>query len=85
MANLLKKEFDFYLENQDDLVARYDGQVIVLKDCAVIGVYSSELAAYTQASKSHKKGTFMIQRVSAGTKDYTATFNSRVTFPSTRS
>ena len=77
----LRAEFDFYLANQDSLVARYDGKVVVLKGRQVIGAYDDELAALTSAKKEHELGTFLIQRVSAGDRDYTLTFQSRVAFP----
>ena len=77
----LKEEFEFYLVNQDAMVEQYDGRVTVIKGREVIGEYDSELAAFTKTVKCHERGTFMIQRVSAGSKHYTATFHSRVAFP----
>ena len=78
----LKEEFEFYLANQDSMVEQYDGRVIVIKRCEVIGEYDSELDAFTKTVEHHERGTFMIQRVSAGSKDYTATFHSpRVVLP----
>ena len=81
MSIALKDEFDFYLANQDAMVERYDGKIIVIKAREVIGVYDSELAAFMETVKHHERGTFMIQRVSPGDEAYTATFNSRVVFP----
>ena len=46
MSIALKEEFDFYLANQDAMVERYDGKVIVIKAREVIGVYDSELAYF---------------------------------------
>ena len=82
MADLFKTEFDYYLANQDSLVEKYDGKVVVIIGEEILGVYDSELEAYTNTAQLHAEGTFMIQRVSEGEKDYTATFNSRVAFPS---
>ena len=80
-TDTLDKEFRFYLTNQNDMVAKYDGRVVVIKNREVLGAYDSELAAYTETIKHHEEGTFLIQRVSEGEEAYTATFNSRVAFP----
>jgi hypothetical protein len=80
MSNELKKEFEFYLANQEEMVKKYDGKVIVLKDGEVLGAYDSELAAVIETQKSHSLGTFLVQRVSEGDEAYTQTFHSRVGF-----
>lgn len=80
MSNDLRKAFEFYLANQDSMVQQYSGKFIVIKDDEVIGVYDSDLEAVTEAQKVHPLGTFLVQKVSAGEADYTATFHSRVTF-----
>lgn len=77
----LGREFEFYLANQDDMVAKYDGKVVVIKGCEVLGVYDSELSAVTETRKHHERGSFLVQRVSEGDEAYTATFHSRVAFP----
>ena len=80
--SMLAEEFEFYLANQDAMVEQHDGKVIVIKGYEVIGEYDSELEAFTKTVEHHERGTFTIQRVSAGSKDYTATFHSpRVAFP----
>lgn len=33
----LEKELNFYIENQDKLVGKYNGKYIVIKNCEVIG------------------------------------------------
>ena len=77
----LKGEFDFYLANQNELVERFDGRVIVIKDRQVLGDYDDELAALTASRKHHSMGTFLVQRVSPGDRDYACTYHSRVAFP----
>ena len=71
MTSVLKKEFDFYLANQDEMVAKYDGKVIAIKDGEVLGVFEDYLAAVTEVRKSHELGTFLVQRVSEGDEAYT--------------
>jgi len=77
----LEKEFAYYLAHQDELVAKYNGKYIVIKDGEVLGSYDDELTAVAETQKSHELGSFLVQKVSPGTEDYTQTFHSRVTFP----
>jgi hypothetical protein len=77
-TDALDKEFRFYLTNQDDLVTKHDGKVIVIKDCQVLAEYDSHLAAFTETVKHHERGTFLVQMVSEGNEAYTATFYSPV-------
>lgn len=76
----LLKEFEFYLSYQGEIVKKYDGRYIVIKDMVVLGAYDSALEALMESKKHHKLGTFLIQKVSEGDKDYTQTFHSRVAF-----
>lgn len=80
MGNQLKKDFAYYLEHQDEMVEKYDGKYIVIRDGQVLGDYDDELTAITETQKSHELGTFLVQRVSTGTSDYSQTFHSRVVF-----
>ena len=80
MTSPLEKEFQFYLDHQDDMVAKYDTKFVVIKDDVVLGAYDDELTAVTETQKSHEIGTFLVQKVSKGTSAYTQTFHSRVVF-----
>ena len=80
MTNTLEKEFKFYLDHHDEMVEKYDGKVIVIKDGDVLGTYDSELAAVTETRKTYDLGTFLVQRVSPGNADISQTFHSRVAF-----
>ena len=35
----LEKEFNYYLEHQGKLVEKYNGKLVVIKDCNVIGAF----------------------------------------------
>lgn len=78
--NLLK-EFQYYLENQLEMVDKYDGRVIVLKNNQVIGEYATVPEAVYTTRKEHPMGTFLVQRVSKGSKDYTVKLGSGVRAP----
>ena len=80
MNDSLLKEFEYYLANQDDLVAKFDGMFVVIKKQKVLGAYSDELEAVNETKKDHKAGSFLIQLVSPGNAEYTQTFHSRVAF-----
>jgi len=80
MDSNLKKEFDYYVAHQGDLVNKYNGRVVVIKDENVLGDYDDELQAVMETQKSHKLGTFLVQRVSPGNTGYAQTFHSRVAF-----
>lgn len=82
MASPLKQEFEYYLAHQAEMVSRYNGKFIVLKNREVIGVYDSELGAVAETQKTHALGTFLVQKVEPGQGAYTQTFHSRVAFSS---
>lgn len=81
MESPLKKEFQYYLDHQKEMVEKYNGKFIVIKDETVVGCYDNELSAITNAQqKGHKAGTFLVQFVSPGDTAYKQTFHSRVVF-----
>lgn len=80
MNSPLQKEFEYYLAHQSEMVEKYDGEFVVIKNCTVLGVYEDELTAATETQKEHKLGTFLIQKVTPGDAAYTQTFHSRVVF-----
>jgi len=75
---MLEKEFSYYLKHQSDLVEKYDGNFIVIKDGSVIGVYSSHSDAYNNTIKEYELGTFLIQHCLSGKESYSQTFHSQV-------
>lgn len=74
----LKQEFDYFLEHQKEIVAKYHGRVVVIKDRSVIGDYANEAEAVTETVKKHALGTFLVQLAEPGTDSYSQTFYSRV-------
>jgi hypothetical protein len=76
----LGKEFQYYLENQDELVKQYNGKFIVIKDCSVIGVYDGELEAIENTQIKYELGTFLVQKCEPGKNGYSQTYQSRVIF-----
>jgi len=80
MIEQLRKEFEYYLEHQNELVKQYKGKFIVIKNNKVIGAYDSELEAVTNTSQQHELGTFLVQKCESGTGSYTQTYHSRAIF-----
>ncbi len=80
MVSTLEKEFQYYLDNQAELVKKYNGKFIVIKDCIVIGTYDSEIQAIKQTSSQHPLGTFLVQKCEPGAESYTQTYHSRAVF-----
>lgn len=76
----LQKLFQYYLDHQEELVKKYNGKFIVIKDEGVVGAYESELDAYQDSVKKFELGTFLIQQCSPGEESYTQTFRTRVIF-----
>ncbi len=76
----LKEEFAYYLENQGELVKKYSGKFLAIKNKEVIGAYDTMSEAVNETSKSHEKGTFLVQKCEPGKNAYTATYRSRVAF-----
>ena len=77
MSNL-DKEFKYYLENQEELLNKYFGRYIVIKDEEVLGDYDTEQDALEETSEHHEVGTFLIQHCVPGEESTSATFYSRV-------
>lgn len=80
MTKPLEKEFKYYIKNQKELVKKYNGKYIVIKDEKVIGSYDSEIEAIEKTSKTEELGTFLVQKCEPGEESYTQTFHSRITF-----
>jgi hypothetical protein len=78
MTSPLQKEFEYFRAHQDELVAKYNGRFVVIKDDAVIAVFDDQARAVLETQKKHPLGTFLVQRVAPGTSAYTRTFHSRV-------
>ena len=74
----LEREFQYYRTHQQELVAKYSGKVLAIKNDVVLGVFETEIAAVQEISKQHPLGTFLVQRCEPGADSYTQTFHSRV-------
>jgi hypothetical protein len=80
ITNMLDKEFSYYLEHQDELLKKYNNRFVVIIGENVVGSYDSHQQALFQTKKTHKLGSFLIQKCTEGEAAYTMTFHSRVSF-----
>jgi len=80
MESKLQAEFDYYVANQAELVKKYAGKVIVIKNRTVLGVYDDVPTAVAETKKTHELGTFLVQKVEPGSAAYSQTFHSRAAF-----
>ena len=79
---MLDEEFQYFLDNQEALVAKYPDKVIVIVGSEVVGAYDSHQEAVSAALKQYERGTFLVQECKPGPDAYTLTFHSRVRFQS---
>lgn len=77
---MLAQEFNWYKVNQAELVEKYNGKVVAIQKATVIGVFDSYVSGYQELIKDFEAGTFLLQKVSPGAKDYTQRFITRAVF-----
>jgi hypothetical protein len=77
---MLQEQFKWYLENQNELVNKYNGKFLVIKDKSVVGVFDREDIALIDSENKYGLGKFIIQECTPGEGSYTQTFHSRVVF-----
>lgn len=80
MKALLENEFCYYLKHQDELVKKYKGKFVVIKNDKVLGAFNSRFEAINTIQKDHELGTFLVHQCEPGENNYTQTFHSRIRF-----
>jgi hypothetical protein len=68
-------ELAFFIANQDDLVRRYKGTVLVIRGTEVVGAFPSPMEAYLAAQTQFPEGTYMLQPCEAGVGAYTVSIS----------
>jgi hypothetical protein len=72
----LKKDLEWYIENQRALSEKYNGKVLLIVNQHLIGAFDSMQAAYATAIKTYALGTFTLQPCSPDPDSYTLTLYS---------
>ncbi len=79
--DMIQDLFKYYLDNQDELVKKYEGKYLVITAEGVQGAYDTLESGYDTALKTYGKGNFMLQLCTKGEDAYTQRFfTSRVAF-----
>ena len=73
---MFDKELKFFIDHQDELVAKHSGKTLVIRGENIEGVFETPLEAYLSAEKQFPVGTFMIQPCQPGPSAYTVTISS---------
>lgn len=50
---MFEKDLEYFIANQDELVAKYRDKTLVIKDCHVVEVCDTPLAAYLKAEERY--------------------------------
>jgi hypothetical protein len=77
---MFENELNYFISNQKNLVSKFQGKVLVIKDSEVVGVFENALDAYLDAKSRFELGTFMIQPCIPGPEAYTVSIASHEIF-----
>jgi hypothetical protein len=72
---VFEAELDYFIANQDELVRRYAGTVLVIRGCEVVGAFPSAIEAYTAAQRQFAQGSYMLQPCEPGVGAYTVSIS----------
>ena len=72
----LKKNLEWYIANQAQLSATYNGKILLIVDQKLVDAFNSMDEAYATALKTYKLGTFTLQPCSPFADSYTLTLYS---------
>jgi len=72
----LKKDLEWYIENQRELSGKYNGKILLIVNQHLIGAFDSMQEAYATAIKTYTLGTFTLQPCSPDSDSYTLTLYS---------
>ncbi len=55
------ENYSWFEKNLPELVKRYEGRYVVVKDCGILSDYGTFEEAFTETVKTETPGTFIIQ------------------------
>jgi hypothetical protein len=67
----LEEQLEYFIANQEELVRKHRGKVLVLRNREVVGEFDSALEAYMFAEERFEAGTYAIQPCEPGPDAYT--------------
>ena len=74
----LDAQIAFFKNKQVDLAEKHHGKVVLIYAKKVVGVYESELEAYTDAKNKYGTGGFLIRKCLKPEEETPQVFHSRV-------
>lgn len=78
---MLEKEFQFFIDNQQELVSKYLNRFIIIQEDKVLGDFPDIASAVIFAQKNKLiEGSYLLQLCKPGEEAYSQTFHSRVVF-----
>jgi hypothetical protein len=75
---MLENEYKYFEEHYEDIKKKFLDKFIVIIGEKVIGAYESQKEALAETLKTHKLGTFLVQKVTEKPQDIIHRFTSRV-------
>ena len=75
---MVRKLFQYYLDNQDTLVTQYNGKYLVITENGISGSYDREDTAYYAGKSEFGLGNFIVQLCSPGEEAYSQHFFSPI-------
>lgn len=77
---MLDKEFQWFLDNQEKLVEKYNGKILVIVGEEVKGAFDTDPEAYGYAMNNFEYGSFLLQLCIPGEEAYSMTFHTGIKF-----
>lgn len=74
----VKELFQYYLDNQSELVKEYNNKYLVISDNNVVESFDSEDEGYYYAIEKYGLGNFILQLCTPGEEAYTQHFYSPI-------
>jgi hypothetical protein len=66
-----KQDFDFFIQNYQELYNRYGHKFLAIKNQEILGSYDTELEAITNTEKQYPLGSFIVQECNGDESGYT--------------
>jgi hypothetical protein len=66
-----RKDFDFFLNNYNELYNKYGHKFIAVKNQNVLGSYDTEIEAINDIEKQYPLGSFIVQECNGDESGYT--------------
>lgn len=71
----LKKQYDYYVEHESELLAKYDGKYLVITDKMDVYPFNTGKEAYRYGTKNAGAGKFLLHKCETGSLDVVHSVN----------